>query len=463
MNENSTSRVLLPGDLVIEKDEYSTAACTVMREKIFRGEELILSTEVRKWIYPNPLGKSPGFNALELTEEEWPSLADWDGSVVEPDVPEVVDVTLRLYSSIGLDEDNDENEYGLLGHMGEKGRTYVHHTRRYSYGADDHLYPETEWNGAVYYFQYPRSHRHNTKLKNDGAPGFNALVVADDERPSLSSHPPDDLLSERTFHPFSKLPPELQSMVLERSDLVLDTPKHTGIYLRTDSGTGTFNHGVPIMAACSCSPDCWQKWNGICCCSHNRSLFVRNCSSFDPWPCCSGYDVYRNGLMGTSKLIREEALKIFYSQNQFYLDGELRDVIDALKSNHEHWPEQMSLIKHICAKLYLNDWRSCNQAVRDEFFRCIRDLFPNEKLGIRFVVGVSDWEEEQPITPLKDFCQQAMEAELGKVEVFGFGPLSTSCDKSPLFISELSGSFVEVVRRINDANNLLYADGAEDW
>ncbi|KAE9968764.1 hypothetical protein EG328_007291 [Venturia inaequalis] len=222
MNDDGTEDLSLLGECFVEKEESSTAACTVTKVRIFCGTTLIQSTEMRKWIYPNPFDNSPGFNALERTEEEWPSLA-WDGSVVEPDVPEAVDVTLRLYSSVGLDEDNHESQYGFLG-SGEE-RTYVHHAKRYMYGADDHLYPETEWNGGVYYYQHPRSHWHNTKSEDGTVLEFNALIRNDQEWPSLSSHPPDDF-SERTFHPFSKLPPELQVMVLERSDLVFNTPKH---------------------------------------------------------------------------------------------------------------------------------------------------------------------------------------------------------------------------------------------
>lgn len=95
-----------------------------------------------QWNYPNPYDDSPGFNALELIEEEWPSLPARDGSVVELDAPEIVDVTLRLYASVGLDEDNDESEYYMM--VSGDNRTYVHHSTRYRYGADDYLYPEID-------------------------------------------------------------------------------------------------------------------------------------------------------------------------------------------------------------------------------------------------------------------------------------------------------------------------------
>lgn len=417
MNDDGTEDLSLLGECFVEKEESSTAACTVTKVRIFCGTTLIQSTEMRKWIYPNPFDNSPGFNALERTEEEWPSLA-WDGSVVEPDVPEAVDVTLRLYSSVGLDEDNHESQYGFLG-SGEE-RTYVHHAKRYMYGADDHLYPETEWNGGVYYYQHPRSHWHNTKSEDGTVLEFNALIRNDQEWPSLSSHPPDDF-SERTFHPFSKLPPELQVMVLERSDLVFNTPKHGGIYLRTDrcvALNATIHHRIPMMAACSCAPDCWQKWNGSCCCGHKRLLYRENNPSFDAWPGCPNHECYRNGFMGTSKWIREEALKIFYGRNQFCVEGSLQDIINVLKTNHEYWPEEMSLIKHLCARLYVGDWSLCDQSDRDEFLRCIKGLLSTEKLGIRFVVCVPEWGSEPPMTLLNGFCKQIMEAELGVVEVF---------------------------------------------
>lgn len=185
MNDTNTDDLSHPGEWHIEKHKYSNAACTSAVERVYRGKELDSTIETRKWRYPSPFDKSPIFNALALTEEEWPSLAAWDGTVVEPDVPEIVDVTLRLYASVGLDEDNHESEYVFLG-SGEE-RTYVHHTERYMYGADDHLYPETEWNGGAYYYQHPRSHWHNTRSKDDAVPVFNALIRDDQEWPTLSS------------------------------------------------------------------------------------------------------------------------------------------------------------------------------------------------------------------------------------------------------------------------------------
>lgn len=95
-----------------------------------------------KWNYPNPYDDSPGFGALELTEEEWPSLAARDDSVVEPNSPEIVDVTFWLYASVGLDEGNEESVYDMMRPGDDT--TYVHHSTRYRYGADDHLYPEID-------------------------------------------------------------------------------------------------------------------------------------------------------------------------------------------------------------------------------------------------------------------------------------------------------------------------------
>lgn len=69
----------------------------------------------------------------------------------------------------------------------------------------------------------------------------------------------------------------MQDMVLACSDLVLNTPKNTCIFLRTDRAVKLRSHGIneyniPVMSACSCSLHCWQKWNGSCCCSHKRPV-----------------------------------------------------------------------------------------------------------------------------------------------------------------------------------------------
>lgn len=160
--------------------------------------------------------------------------------------------------------------------------------------------------------------------------------------------------------------------------------------------------------------------------------------------------------MDTSKLIREEALKIIYGGNQFYVEGYLEhDITEVLNSNHEHWPDRMRLIKQLCIKLNVNDWRSCGQAVQDEFFRCIKNFFLKERLTIRFVISTSHGFGEPPMEPLKDFCKQVMVAELGTVEVFVFGPSYYDRVSSPLLISTLSGSFLEVAKQNDDARGLL--------
>lgn len=236
---------------------------------------------------------------------------------------------------------------------------------------------------------------------------------------------------------------------------------------------GSVNCIIPAMAACSCSADCWQKWNGSCCCSHKRFLYKANDYSasreYDSWPSCPDHASYRNGSMGlTSKSIREAALKIFYGRNQFYLEGNLEhDIPDVLRSSLEHWPYEMSLIEQICMRLSINKWRRSTQAARDGFLRCIKQSFQKDKLKIRFVIDTSTWGPwvPEPFGPvIKDLCKEVMEAELATIEVLVSKPSRPNRNRGCPTISTLSGSLLEMTRQIDDyvAQGLLYEGLEED-
>lgn len=103
-------------------------------------------------------------------------------------------------------------------------------------------------------------------------------------------------LSASDFPGFSELPVELKLVVVSYSNLVIDTPEYSGIYLKLDLVDleeriplrELAGDGVPELTACSYQVDCWQKWDGKCCCPLKFHLYHHNTwREFMNWPCCT--------------------------------------------------------------------------------------------------------------------------------------------------------------------------------
>lgn len=278
--------------------------------------------------------------------------------------------------------------------------------------------------------QYPRVQTHDTHCQDDEtSTNFNAVDLTEEEWPRLSSPPREPVkLGASDFPRFFQLPVELQLMVVSYFDLVIDTPEHSGIYLKLDLCDleetiymrKLAGDGVSELPACSCQVDCWQKWDGKCCCSHKSHLYHHNTwREFMSWPCCTNYATFKHGLMGASKSLRQEAIKIFfYGQNQFLIEyddhGGMMAIIKYIKDDHR------KLIKKLCVDLMYLELVQEEDEPRDFpeiglLFDCVRENLVVENLRLRFVI--QDVSGPESLALLYKFCEYTLRNGPCKIEI----------------------------------------------
>jgi hypothetical protein len=114
--------------------------------------------------------------------------------------------------------------------------------------------------------------------------------------------------------------------------------------------------------------------------------------------------------MMTSKWMRDEALRIFYSQNQFYLEGDIgTQMVDTIKSIQS---ARLKLIMKLFVEISPIGGLDDVEGVGALFER-MHGRFVIETLRIKFVIHGSNCAVDKPLP----FCKLVQEKRRGMVEI----------------------------------------------
>ncbi|KAF2667444.1 hypothetical protein BT63DRAFT_456740 [Microthyrium microscopicum] len=155
----------------------------------------------------------------------------------------------------------------------------------------------------------------------------------------------------KSFFAFTRLPFEIQSMILVQTELVADSrPASPGIPI-----SGNFKALSTCDRQCGATkslnrPDCPECPDSGCYC---MTTSLKHSSS------CIYNPLHSSALFAVDSSIREQALQIYYRQNLFRLSGSAFEVLRELKSVPK---ERLYLVRNICVDYESSDFPSRNHS-----------------------------------------------------------------------------------------------------
>lgn len=154
-----------------------------------------------------------------------------------------------------------------------------------------------------------------------------------------------------TFHPFSRLPTELQLIIVSYATSI--EPAY--------EGTGFEVPGVTLSPRHCQFFDCTDRPCQPCCgkCGKNDGALSCYCNSIESVsPTCICAPM-RNGLLGTSRHVRELALEGIFSNNLFRVGGSPKSILEHMRNVPRNFLAQ---IKHV--NIELNETMCLNEDMR---------------------------------------------------------------------------------------------------